>query len=102
MPCNALPPGTEAGRSTDFNILVHLDRIGDSRLTPMLCPWLSGRQNGMGYVENRGQGPLSRGFGSHGHILGASVHRCCPRTPSTVPPHTDAHHHGSQAQRQEQ
>ncbi len=25
--------GTEAGRSTDFNILVHLDRIGDSRLT---------------------------------------------------------------------
>jgi hypothetical protein len=30
VPCDVLPPGTEAGRSTDFNILVHLDWIGDS------------------------------------------------------------------------
>jgi hypothetical protein len=33
MPCKSPATGTEAGRSTDFNILVHLDRIGDSRLT---------------------------------------------------------------------
>jgi len=29
----APPPERWLGRSTDFNILVHLDGIGDSRLT---------------------------------------------------------------------
>ena len=44
--------GTEAGRSTDFNILVHLDRIGDLRLTPRYRPWLPARHDECGYVEN--------------------------------------------------
>jgi hypothetical protein len=52
MLCGTPPPGTEAGRSTDFNILVHLERIGDSRLTPRLGPWLPGREPKAGYVEN--------------------------------------------------
>ena len=53
MLCGTPPPGTEAGRSTDFNILVHLDRIGDSCLTPRLCPWWPGQQDKTRYVENR-------------------------------------------------
>lgn len=37
MPCTCPATGTEAGRSTDFNILVHLDWIGDSRLLKARC-----------------------------------------------------------------
>ena len=37
MPCKAMPPEREAGRSTDFTILVHPDPIGDSPLTSSLA-----------------------------------------------------------------
>lgn len=44
--------GTEAGRSTDFNILVHLDRIGDSRLTLGYGRVRKGCSTNGPYVEN--------------------------------------------------
>ena len=44
--------GTEAGHSTDFNILVHLDRIGDSRLTQGYGRVSRGCSTNGSYVEN--------------------------------------------------
>ncbi len=53
MRCRACPANrTEAGRSTDFNILVHLDRIGDSRLTQGYARHLRPGKQGTAYVEN--------------------------------------------------
>ena len=62
MPCKSPATGTEAGRSTDFNILVHLDRIGDSRLTPRYAPWFhSGSSHeDMWKTEAGDQGPVRR------------------------------------------
>jgi hypothetical protein len=65
MQCPA--SGTEAGRSTDFNILVHLDRIGDSRLTQGY-----GRGDKQGsiegaYVDNGGSRLYQAGNRPHRH-----------------------------------
>ena len=52
--------GREAGRSTDFNILVHMDWIGDSRLTQGYCHADDGGSTEGSYVENNGAYPARR------------------------------------------